>query len=69
MNIQTKKLELHNWISQIKDMSTIKEIESFIKSLKQKPLKKREYGCGKGIFTYVCDDFDEPLDDFKEYMQ
>ena len=22
---------------------------------------------GKGIFTYVSDNFDEPLDDFKEY--
>jgi antitoxin (DNA-binding transcriptional repressor) of toxin-antitoxin stability system len=30
--------------------------------------KKRVFGGGKGIFTYVSDDFDEPLEDFKDYM-
>ncbi|MBC8486458.1 MAG: DUF2281 domain-containing protein [Bacteroidetes bacterium] len=70
MNIQTKKLELLDWIIQINDISIIREVENFIGSLKQpKPLKKRKFGCGKGIFTYVSDDFDESLDDFKEYMQ
>jgi Protein of unknown function (DUF2281) len=26
----------------------------------------RKFGCGKGIFTYISDDFDEPLPEFKE---
>ena len=30
--------------------------------------KKPVFGSGKGIFV-VHDNFDEPLDDFKEYMQ
>jgi antitoxin (DNA-binding transcriptional repressor) of toxin-antitoxin stability system len=30
--------------------------------------KKRVFGGGKGIFTFVSDDFDEPLEDFKDYM-
>ena len=25
-------------------------------------------GCMKGVFTYMSDDFNEPLEDFKEYM-
>jgi hypothetical protein len=33
------------------------------------PEKKRvrKFGCGKGMFI-MAPDFDEPLDDFKEYM-
>lgn len=33
----------------------------------QKKLK-REYGSLKGFVTFIADDFDAPLDDFKEYM-
>lgn len=32
------------------------------------PQEPRRAGWGKGIVTYVAPDFDEPLDDFKEYM-
>jgi len=30
--------------------------------------KKREFGFAKGFFTYVAEDFNEPLDDLKDYM-
>ena len=34
----------------------------------QKKIKKiPKFGCAKGIFK-MADDFDEPLDDFKNYM-
>jgi len=29
--------------------------------------KQREFGCAKGEF-WMADDFDAPLDDFKDYM-
>jgi hypothetical protein len=29
---------------------------------------KREFGSLKGFITYIADDFDAPLDDFKDYM-
>lgn len=29
---------------------------------------KPGFGGGKGIFGYMADDFDEPLEDFKDYM-
>ncbi len=32
------------------------------------PKDRPEFGCGKGVFTYVAPDFDQPLDEFKEYM-
>lgn len=49
-----------------------KEVQDFIeflktKARKQKPLKKREFGAAKGFFT-MKDDFDAPLEDFKDYM-
>jgi Protein of unknown function (DUF2281) len=33
---------------------------------KRKP--KPEFGSRKGLIGYMSDDFDEPLEDFKEYM-
>lgn len=49
-----------------------KEVLDFVEFLKQKiqpkkKLVKREAGIAKGYFK-MSDDFDEPLDDFKDYM-
>jgi len=30
---------------------------------------KRKLGWGKGLVTYIAPDFDEPLEDFAEYME
>lgn len=30
--------------------------------------KTREFGSMKGLIVQIADDFDEPLEDFKEYM-
>jgi prevent-host-death family protein len=30
---------------------------------------QRKLGSGKGLVTYVAPDFDEPLEDFAEYME
>jgi hypothetical protein len=32
-----------------------------------KPIKERGFGCAKGQFK-MADDFDDPLEDFKDYM-
>jgi hypothetical protein len=49
-----------------------KEVEDFIDFLKAKSKQtkngqKPQFGSGKGMFI-IKPDFDEPLDDFKEYM-
>lgn len=48
-----------------------KEVSDFVESLKhkskaKKKIKERQFGCAKDFFT-MSPDFDEPLDDFKEY--
>lgn len=49
------------------------EVQDFVAFLKMKaqkqqpPLQKRQFGAGKGL-VIMADDFDEPLEDFKEYM-
>jgi hypothetical protein len=48
------------------------EVSDFVATLRkkakgEKKIKERQFGYAKGFFT-MSDDFDEPLDDFKEYM-
>jgi hypothetical protein len=47
------------------------EVADFIKRLKNtkkdsKPVRQRQFGAAKGFFV-MHKDFDEPLEDFKEY--
>lgn len=49
-----------------------KEVWDFVEFLKQKrktkkKIKERKPGIAKGFFK-MSDDFDEPLEDFKDYM-
>jgi hypothetical protein len=64
-------IELYTEISKL-PASLRQEVMDFIEFLnskrKAKPkIREREFGCSKGLFT-MHSDFDEPLDDFKEYM-
>jgi hypothetical protein len=51
--------------------SMIKEVNDFVEFLKTKQkkdkVKERKFGCAKGLLV-MHDDFDAPLEDFKEYM-
>lgn len=52
--------------------SMLKEVDDFVEFLKSKQkekgkIKERKFGCAKGLMV-MHDDFDAPLDDFKEYM-
>jgi hypothetical protein len=69
MNIEAQKLELIEWISRLQSSKIIQELLS-IKKQEKNPSQEgiRKFGSGKHIFTYIAEDFNEPLDDFKEYM-
>jgi hypothetical protein len=51
--------------------SMIKEVNDFVEFLKSKQkknkVKERKFGCAKGLIV-IHDDFDAPLEAFKEYM-
>ena len=64
-------LKLYSQISSLPD-SLKKEVKDFIDFLKQKSKgskkpKERKFGYAKGFFK-MSPNFDDPLDDFKEYM-
>lgn len=69
MNIAEHKLNLIRQIDELPEESLI-ELEKIISQLQfnKKPKPKRLAGCMKGLVEYMSDDFDAPLDDFKEYM-
>jgi hypothetical protein len=73
VSVEAQKLEVIEWILKIRDASTIKKILKLknTTSVPQRGVKRgvRMFGGGKGIFTYVAEDFDAPLPDFKEYMK
>lgn len=62
-------LQLFTEISSLPD-DLKKKVRDFIESLKakeQKPIQQREFGSAKGFFV-LREDFDEPLEDFKDYI-
>lgn len=64
-------IQLYSQISALPS-SLKKQVSDFVENLKKKSksnkeIKERQFGYAKGFFK-VADDFDEPLDDFKEYM-
>lgn len=48
-----------------KRLFKITEVE---KVLEEKSGKKRQFGFRKGALKYMAPDFNEPLDEFKDYM-
>jgi hypothetical protein len=46
-------------------------VDGLLADLKKSIAEKKPqpvFGSGKGLITYMADDFDAPLEDFKEYM-
>jgi hypothetical protein len=71
MNISEYKLGLFREIDELPEESLI-AVKQLIAQLKSKPEQKTKrhlIGSMKGLVTYIADDFDAPLDDFKEYME
>lgn len=64
------KTALHHTIDKL-DEAQLRQLHATVSSILTKesePAKQRKVGTMKGLVTYIADDFDAPLDDFKEYM-
>ncbi len=64
-------IQLYNQITSL-PADLKKEVSDFVEFLKQKAkpktkLKSRQLGAAKGLIK-IAPDFDEPLEDIKEYM-
>ena len=70
MSLAEHKLSLFRQIDELSEDVLI-EIENMISKLQEKKHKKikRKAGCMKDFVTYIADDFDAPLEDFKQYME
>jgi Protein of unknown function (DUF2281) len=70
----TELIDLINKLPSDKQKEVEDIVQSMIaninKEIQKKPTIeiKPGFGGGKGIIAYMADDFDEPLDEFKEYM-
>ncbi|OQX22805.1 MAG: hypothetical protein BWK80_29320 [Desulfobacteraceae bacterium IS3] len=65
---QAERIQHDDFIKKISLLSRLLcERHGFIENETEKISLKR--GSGRGIITYIAEDFDEPLDDFKEYME
>jgi len=71
MNIDTIKIELIDWIARLNDQQAINEVLNLKQILTNpKPNQNIEiFGSGKHLIDYISDDFNEPLDMFKEYQK
>jgi hypothetical protein len=57
-----KKLKLENYLEALlKDEVDQHRLNNYFKV-------EKGFGGGKGLIAYMADDFDAPLEDFKDYM-
>lgn len=66
--IMNKKKKLIHCIEKLNDEHKLDQLLKDVESDFDKKIKERGFGSGKHIFTYVADDFNEPLEDLKDYM-
>lgn len=70
MNIDTIKVELIDWIARLNDQHSINKILTLKKKLsKKKESGSKIFGSGKHLVEYIADNFNDPLDVFKEYQK
>jgi len=67
--MQAAELKIHvvKEIAELSDEQFMQVYEDLMRLL-HPPVRKPAFGSAKGILTFMSDDFDAPLDDFKDYM-
>jgi len=67
MNIAAKKLELLDWLLHVTDDAIIVQLDRLRQKTADRTSGTPKFGRLKGKIR-MADDFNAPLDDFKEYM-
>ena len=68
MTMEAEKQEVIAAIEQLQDEFALTQIEAILAQAAAPRGPVRAPGFAKGMVTYMADDFDEPLDDMKDYM-
>ena len=70
MNVDTIKVELIDWIASLKDQYSINKILTLKKELSMTDTTESKiFGSGKHLIEHISEDFNAPLDEFKEYQK
>jgi hypothetical protein len=69
MNVDTIKIELIDWIARLKDPSLVNKLLEFKKTVTLQKTENKLFGSGKHLIEFIAEDFNEPLEDFKQYQQ
>lgn len=71
MNVDTIKIELIDWIAKLNDQKSLNKVLLLKEQLNKSPKKSESliFGSGKHLVEYVSEDFNDPLDEFKEYQK
>jgi len=70
MNLDTIKIELIDWLAGINDQSLINKILNLKKEFNNtEKTHTKIFGSGKHLIEYISDDFNEPIDTFKDYQK
>lgn len=67
MNIAAKKLELLDWLLHVTDDAIIVQLDRLRQKTSDRTSDTPQFGRLKGKIR-MTDDFNAPLDDFKDYM-
>ncbi|QMW00520.1 DUF2281 domain-containing protein [Spirosoma foliorum] len=69
--MQAAELKIHvvKEIAELSDEQFMQVYDDLIRLLHPPvPVRTPRFGSAKGLVTFMSDDFDAPLDDFKDYM-
>jgi len=70
MSIESIKVELIDWITKINDQEEINKLLTLKKRLStQSKSNQKIFGSGKHIIEFIDDDFNAPLDQFRDYQK
>jgi hypothetical protein len=70
MTIEAQKLEVINRIALLQDTLLLARVKQILDKSEIRPSlpKLRQAGWGKGIFTFIADDFNDTPEGFEDYM-
>lgn len=70
MTIEAQKLEVINKIALLQDTLLLARVKQILdkSEISKSSVKPRQSGWGKGIFTYIADDFNATPEGFEDYM-